>query len=1140
MMESEDTENKMNEVEEEVPPLLDSPSVISWGRNDLACLLKRKDCQTFNGYQLFESDTRKFISISSNAYHTAAVTATGELYCCGQNDEGQLGLTDSSSVIERIQLVESLGNHRILSVACGLMHTVCVTDSGCAISFGSNESGQLGHSSDKLSNVPPKVVNYVLPPRKSALIITKVACGDLFSLFLTTSGEVFGCGSASFLGNNLNSNRLLVHQAERIEAFVGANIIDITAGSAHALALSTSGELYGWGSNRHYELGLAQSDSKAKSEDSQFHQQIPKHIQLSLNPLESGQIIGINAGYSHTVFWTNKGKLFGTGSNKYGQLALPYPRIETFEAILIPFFVVMAACGANHTIVLCNATPPTKDNQLTRENSTIGNSLARMNSFSTTMLGNEAEASEFSKVFGFGSNSFGQVDSESTASMFRNPVEISQAFRSEKMNRILYVSAGGDQSFAIGFRNQAHQTSQPIALKKQFSSLASKAVVPMNAQSLVNLLNKCVVLGNESDQKDGTPQEFDQRVVSLTLSTVGEIFSSPSLLAGSFRKDSNFSPSALDVEGVEAFYVSLMQLGSHAVARLLGAIQQTITELEKALSSSRELAFPESSMRVFLILWQSPIFANPVMSSDLFFRLLKMIALHPTLLQIIVASCYPPNIFASRLLKPLQEHLDYYLKTENLSANATPLILLCESFSWLYAINQKENFVSWELFHNKGISSFSEQILVKDYIMWKQNKQRLKSGAALEGKNAIRDFFFSDYPYLLSTQAKRRILLAESSIQQQQAQHRAISEGLISGAGFFYPWMVIAIERNFLLQQTLLHIANASPMDLKKPLKVIFIGEEGVDEGGVRKEFFQLLIQQLFNFEYGMFVPIQNSRSIWLNKENHWSKDEYSLVGSLLGLALYNGILLDIHFPSVFYKKLLQKELVFDDLRSVDSELHRGLLQLLNFSPREDIENVFCRTFSVEYDEFGEKKTIELIPNGFNIPVTSENYELYVEKMSQWILTDSITQQFDALYEGFVKVIDPSSLLLLIPEELELLMIGTPHLDFKELEQSAEYVGEASWNKDNPTVNWLWEVVHSLSFEEKQKFLFFVTGSVKAPLGGLKNIGLKVQRMGPDSESLPTAHTCFNILLLPEYSSKEKLENRLRKAIVECEGFGLK
>lgn len=84
-----------------------------------------------------------------------------------------------------------------------------------------------------------------------------------------------------------------------------------------------------------------------------------------------------------------------------------------------------------------------------------------------------------------------------------------------------------------------------------------------------------------------------------------------------------------------------------------------------------------------------------------------------------------------------------------------------------------------------------------------------------------------------------------------------------------------------------------------------------------------------------------------------------------------------------------------------------------------------------------------------------------------------------------------------------------------------------------------WSVVHEMSEEEKRKMLAFSTGSARAPIKGLGALRLTITRMGPDSAQLPTAHTCFNHLLLPEYSSREKLKRLLLRAISESEGFGL-
>ena len=181
------------------------PAVFSWGRSDFGNLICRPHDEPTEGvFQFNNASSRTFLSIASNVYHSAAVTATGELYTCGENYEGQLGRapsTDKSTSAEeqedarRPRILEVLSNQRVTAVSCGLHHTVCVTASRCAISFGGNECGQLGHSSTLISKVPPKIVSF----SSSHAIVKKAVCGDLFTLFLTTSGEVHGCVSASYL-----------------------------------------------------------------------------------------------------------------------------------------------------------------------------------------------------------------------------------------------------------------------------------------------------------------------------------------------------------------------------------------------------------------------------------------------------------------------------------------------------------------------------------------------------------------------------------------------------------------------------------------------------------------------------------------------------------------------------------------------------------------------------------------------------------------------------------------------------------------------------------------------------------------------------------------------------------------------------
>lgn len=160
-------------------------------------------------------------------------------------------------------------------------------------------------------------------------------------------------------------------------------------------------------------------------------------------------------------------------------------------------------------------------------------------------------------------------------------------------------------------------------------------------------------------------------------------------------------------------------------------------------------------------------------------------------------------------------------------------------------------------------------------------------------------------------------------------------------------------------------------------------------------------------------MPTADQRSIWINQCCLWSAEEYRLVGVLLGLAVYNDILLDIHLPKAMFKKLLNaKTFELSDVISVDPLLHEGLVKLLGFEPPEDVEDIFCRTFEVEWEEYGAVRKHDLIPLGSTIPVTGDNRVEYVQLLVNWILVDSIRDQFDDLYIGFSRVINPNWTLL--------------------------------------------------------------------------------------------------------------------------------
>lgn len=266
---------------------------------------------------------------------------------------------------------------------------------------------------------------------------------------------------------------------------------------------------------------------------------------------------------------------------------------------------------------------------------------------------------------------------------------------------------------------------------------------------------------------------------------------------------------------------------------------------------------------------------------------------------------------------------------------------------------------------------------------------------------------------------------------------------------------------------------------------------------------------------------------------------QYLLLGLVLGLAVYNRVLLDFPLPLALYKKLLGQPVGLRDLEDMQPAFGRSLRSLLSYDGSQGpMQDVFCLDFTLEDESFGERRVIELVPGGRDVAVTEENRLEYVEAVVDELLNRSIGKQFSAFASGFRILCDGPAIRLFNAQELERLVCGNPNLDFDALQGNSKY--EGGYSAATPVVQWLWAAVkHELSLEEKKKFLKFFTGSDRAPIGGLGTLRCIIQRNGTDSNKLPTSHTCFNTLLLPEYASRDKLLALLRVAITCCTGFGL-
>ncbi|XP_072177562.1 probable E3 ubiquitin-protein ligase HECTD2 [Diadema setosum] len=443
--------------------------------------------------------------------------------------------------------------------------------------------------------------------------------------------------------------------------------------------------------------------------------------------------------------------------------------------------------------------------------------------------------------------------------------------------------------------------------------------------------------------------------------------------------------------------------------------------------------------------------------------------------------------------------------------------------------------IPYTCFYNNTLDNID---LMKEYYAW-QNPV----GNQLT-------FTFCQYPFVLSLQAKRVIMQKDSEQQMIMTARRTlvakVQQREMPNMNMLF--LNLKVRRSHLVSDSLHEVATKKH-DLKKKLRVAFAGEPGLDMGGLTKEWFLLLLRKIFREEYGMFTYFKKSHCFWFNPACTDCNQEFNLVGVLMGLAVYNSTILDIRFPAITYKKLLSPAVVpynnpqapvgrctvrLDDLEQINPDLAHGLKELLEYDG--DVEDDLCTTFQCSLPVYGTVMTYDLKPNGANIPVTNENRREYVDLYVNFLLNKSIYEQFAAFYHGFHSVCASNALIMLRPEEVEMLVCGSPTIDYEELEKVTTYNG---FDKEDVTVKYFWEVAKGYPVPLQKKLLLFATGSDRIPIGGMGEMSFKIIRVDTSSNMLPMSHTCFNQLILPPYKSKRQLKQKLTIAISNAEGFGL-
>lgn len=327
-------------------------------------------------------------------------------------------------------------------------------------------------------------------------------------------------------------------------------------------------------------------------------------------------------------------------------------------------------------------------------------------------------------------------------------------------------------------------------------------------------------------------------------------------------------------------------------------------------------------------------------------------------------------------------------------------------------------------------------------------------------------------------------------------------------------------------------------------LEITFKNESGVDAGGVTREWYQVLSRQIFNPDYALFLPVASDKTTFHPNRTSGVNPEhlsfFKFIGMIIGKAIRDQCFLDCHFSRDVYKNILGKPVSLKDMESLDLDYYKSLMWILE----NDITDVIEETFSVETDDYGEHKLIDLVENGRNILVTEENKHDYVKRIVEYKLYTSVKEQMDNFLVGFYALIPKDMITIFDEQELELLISGLPDIDVDDWRNNTTYV---NYTPSCKQVNYFWRAVKSFDAEERAKLLQFVTGTSKVPLNGFKELSsvngvckFSIHKDYGSTNRLPSSHTCFNQLNLPAYNSYEGLRKAVLLAISEGhEGFGL-
>jgi alpha-tubulin suppressor-like RCC1 family protein len=291
-----------------------------------------------NSFELQYGGDMEIRHISCGALHTFISTKNNDIYACGNNEYGQLGLGNNinQNKFVKVNIEGIIGN--IKEIYCGTMHTFILMGNGEMYACGYNGYGQLG-----LNNY---ISQYSFVKVNIDENIKQISCGLHYTIILTENNNIYVCGDNGYGQLGLDhTNMINKFQKVNIEGMTEI-IKKISCGAFHTFILMENNDIYVSGKNDRGQLGLGYINT------------INKFIKVYIEEIE-GNIKNINCGYMYTFILTENNDIYAVGLNSFGQLGLGhFDTISKFKKVNVEGNIKQISCGESHSIIL------TKNNKM--------------------------------------------------------------------------------------------------------------------------------------------------------------------------------------------------------------------------------------------------------------------------------------------------------------------------------------------------------------------------------------------------------------------------------------------------------------------------------------------------------------------------------------------------------------------------------------------------------------------------------------------------------------------------------------------------------------------------------------------------------------------------------------------------------